>query len=586
MENNKDVWDLKSLFKGKTEQEIIDKAISLKKKIIEKKSLLNEETLPETVTEIIKLIEEMQIEFSRVVGYYALRSHVDVNDEEASAKLDYYNQLLAEVDNEIMFFELWFIGLPDEKTQEFINSSIVQEYKQHLKDLTKIKPHTKSEEIEQILNIKNITGKGAFSKIYEIFTASFKFELLGKKDLTQEEVVSKYTDPDPKTREAAYSSVLNVFKENSQTLSEIYKNIVLSWNNENIKIRNYKDAISPRNLSNDLTNEVVQTMINTIRENVYLFQEYFKLKKEFLEKKGHPHPYSRFHIYAPYEAGLKEYSYDESKKICLETFKDFDEEFFVFAKKIFDEQHVHSHPQKGKRSGAFCFAPNNQTTPYILLNHTDKVRDLFTLMHELGHGIHDLYSYNNPNILHHPVLPLAETASILGETILSKKMLQTKDSEEKASLLIYLLDHYYATIVRQNYFVLFEEKAHKKIMKGVTKKELDNDYYDLLKEQFGEMEIPEVFKHEWNYIPHIHNVPFYCYAYSWGNLLVLALYAEYEKNPMFKEKIKELLKAGASKDTLEIIRSAGIDPTKKEFWEQGFKKIKEELEIFKQITEK
>jgi oligoendopeptidase F len=531
-----ETWNLEHLFAGKTEKEITEKINNLKNSIVEKKTLLTEDVSPDLILELIKKDEELDIELSRITAYYALRSYADLKDEEANAKLDYYRQLASEIDNETMFFDLWFIALKDEKAQRYINSETLKTYKQYLIDLIKIKPYTKSEEIEQILNIKNITGRGAFSIIYDVLCSSFKYELLDQKDLTQEEIVSKYTDPDPKIREEAYKSVLGVYKENSTTLSEIYKNIVLDWNNENLKIRNYKKAIEPRNISNDLTDEAVQIMIQVIRENISIFHEYFKLKQEFLEKKGHPHKYSRFHVYAPYNI-KKEYSYDESKKICLETFKEFDEEFYAFAKKIFDEKHIHSHPQKNKRSGAFCYGPNNQTTPYILLNHTNKIRDVFIMMHELGHGIHDLYAYKNPNSLVHPVLPLAETASILSETILSKKLLQiTNEDDDKASLLMHLMDHYYASIIRQNYFILFEEIAHKKIMQGVTKKELDEEYSKLLKEQFADMEIDELFKHEWNYIPHIHHSPFYCYAYSWGNLLVLALYAEYEKNPAFKEK--------------------------------------------------
>ena len=585
MNDEKEIWNLDDLFNGKSEDEILKEVLSIKEKIKSKKEQLNNETTPELVLEIIKLNEELDIELSRITSYYSLRSYADLNDEEALAKLDYYKQIVADINNETMFFELWFIALDDGVAQKYIKSPVIEKYAQHLKDLRKIKPYTKTEETEQILNIKNITGRGAFSNIYDVLTASFKYDVLEEKGLTQEEAVSKYTDKNPEVREAAYKSVLGVYEENSATLSEIYKNIALDWNNEKVKIRNYENAIHPRHVANDLTDEVIQTMIQVIRENASLFQEYFKLKKEFLEKKGHPHKHSRYHIYAPYNA-TKEYSYEDSKKITLETFKEFDEEFYTFAKKIFDDKHIHSHPQKGKRSGAFCHAPNNQITPYILLNHTNKIRDLFTMMHEVGHGIHDIYTFEQPNTLHHPVLPMAETASILAETILARKMLKTNNEEEKASLLMYSLDHYYASILRQAYFVIFEEIAHKKITQGVTKKELDDEYYKLLEEQFGEMEIPDLFKHEWNYIPHIHHTPFYCYAYSFGNLLVLALYAEYEKNSAFKENIKQILKAGASKDTIQILQDAGVSPQRKEFWEEAFKIIKKEIEEFKEITRK
>ncbi|MFP4567486.1 MAG: M3 family oligoendopeptidase [Candidatus Woesearchaeota archaeon] len=585
MENEKEIWNLNDLLKEQSEEEIITHVQELKKEIILKKNKLDDAT-PTLILEIIKLNEELEIELSNIFSYYSLRTYANIHDEEANAKLDYYTQIATEIDNETMFFELWLIKLDDDKAQEYLNAPELREYKKHIKDLIKLKPHTKTEEIEKILNIKNITGRDAFSNIYDLITASFKFELFDEKKLTQEEITAKYSDKDPTVREAAYNSVLSVYKENSTTLHEIYKNIALGWSGEKIKIRNYKNAIHPRNHANDLTEEVVQNMLEVIRENKHIFQEYFKLKQKFLEKKGQPHKYSRYHIYAPYNVE-REYTYADSKKLVLETYREFDEEFYQYAKKIFDEKHIHSHPEKGKRSGAFCHAPNNKMTPYILLNHTNKLRDIFTMMHELGHAIHDIYTYKNPNTLHHPVLPLAETASIFGETILTKKLIETTQNEdEKAALLMHALDHYYASILRQAYFVIFEEIAHKKITEGVTKKELDDIYYELLKEQFGDMDVPELFKCEWNYIPHIHHTPFYCYAYSWGNLLVLALYAEYEKNPEFKEKIKNILKAGGTKDTLDILKEAGVNAEQKKFWEAGFKIIQEELDEYKKIIEK
>ncbi len=175
MEEQKEIWDLKSIFKQKTEQEILEEALRLKKEIIAKKPLLKQEVSAELVLELIKLNESLEKEYSKIMAYYALKTYADVNDEEASAKLDYYNQLGAEIDNETMFFELWFIQLDKEKAEEYINHESLKEYKQLLKDFIKVKPYTKSEEVEQILNIKNITGKSAFSKIYDVFTSSFKY---------------------------------------------------------------------------------------------------------------------------------------------------------------------------------------------------------------------------------------------------------------------------------------------------------------------------------------------------------------------------------------------------------------------------
>jgi len=180
---------------------------------------------------------------------------------------------------------------------------------------------------------------------------------------------------------------------------------------------------------------------------------------------------------------------------------------------------------------------------------------------------------------------MAETASTFGEMILADKLLkETKNVEEKKYILTYLLDNQYATIGRQAYFVIFEKYAHDNIINGISKEDMDNEYLSMLNEQFGNMEVPQEFKHEWNYIPHIHESPFYCYAYSWGNLLVLSLYGQYRKEGKpFVDKYVNMLARGGSKTTSEMLKELGINPDTDEFWKQGFNIIKEEIAELKKL---
>jgi len=354
-------------------------------------------------------------------------------------------------------------------------------------------------------------------------------------------------------------------------------------------IRGYTSPISVRNLSNDVTDKSVKTMLDVVRANNKLFREYFKVKYEINKKNGDEYEFSRYHIYAPFKTELKEkYSYAKSKEIVLEAYKEFHPKFYEKAKEIFDANHVHSHPQLNKRSGAFCYGISPKDTAYILLNHSDTLMDVFTMIHEFGHGIHDELSRKQTSFNFHPPLVTAETASIFSEMMLSEKMLNaSKSDKEKIYLLIRSIDHEWASIIRQAYFLYFEEFAHDNIHKGITKEELDEKYYELLKEQFGDMEIPEEFKEEWNYIPHIHASPFYVYAYAWGNLFVLALFDMYKKEgEPFKEKYIKFLEAGGSKSPADLMKELGVDPEDKEFWQRGFNIISEQIEQLKDLNNK
>jgi len=207
------------------------------------------------------------------------------------------------------------------------------------------------------------------------------------------------------------------------------------------------------------------------------------------------------------------------------------------------------------------------------------------MVHETGHAIHSIFSAKQIESLAHAKIPLAETASTFSEVLLIHDLINNaKNKEDKKGLLIKSLDSHYVSISRQTYFVIFEMWAHDKIKEGVTKKEMDEFYHSLLKEQFGDMEIPEIFDHEWNYIPHIHHTPFYCYGYSWGYLLVLSLYAMYkEQGQKFVEKYIEFLSAGSNGSIPDIMKIVGADSKSEAFWQKGFDIVKQEMDELKRI---
>lgn len=586
MTDQKEIWDLSHLLEGKTTQEILNKVKELVVAFKNHKIDLTNEIKPNKLHEIIQKKEEISKRFSKLSAYLEMKFFENTTNQETLAEMTKINQIATDMSNDMLFFSIWFTKLEDETANKLINSNELSNYKHYLKKLRQEKPFIKDEETEKIINIKNTTGGDAIASIYELMTSEFKYDFLGEKNVSLELVSSKTQSQDPKEREAAYKTILTRYKEHSTVLGEIYKNIVLDWDNEDVKIRGHSKPISSRNMSNDVEDIAVDALLTVVRKKSKIFVEYFKLKHKINKNNGDEYDFSRYHIYAPYNAGpQKKYSYEEAKEIVMEIYKDFDEKFYELAKEIFDKKHVHSHPEPSKRMGAFCYSVTPQDVPYILLNHTGTLRDVFTLIHEFGHGIHGQLARIQTPVNYHAGIAMAETASIFSEMILADKMLmRIENKKEKIALLIRLLDNEFASITRQAYFLYFEEWAHDNIKEGVTKEQIDKKYGELLKEQFGDMKIPEEFKSEWNYIPHIHASPFYVYGYAWGNLLVLSLYQLYKENgEEFKTKYKGILSAGSSKSPKELLGKLGIDPNKEEFWEKGFTIIEEQLEELKKL---
>ena len=568
----KAVWNLDRLLNGKSEDQIL-KEINEKVSNVEKWRDKLDTLTPEEFLFYLKEDEELSLLYGNLSDYYSLKSSEDTSNDAVLSKMSSLENLGTEIGNKTMFFEIWFQSLSEEKSKNFIESPLLKDYKHYLEKIRIYIPYTKDEKTEQLLNYATSAGDN-YDNLYDIITNRYTFKWEGK-TVNESEVQQYRSDIDPKKREKAYKLILKKHGEDSIVLNEIYRNVVNHWNNECMKIRGYKTPISPRNIANDVSDEVVETVLKVIQKNAPMFADYFRFKWDFNGKK---YKHSRYHALAPLNVKTKEkkYDYETGKQFVIDTYTKFDPEFGQKCKKVFDDNAVHSHPQDKKSGGAYC-AHIPYQTPFVLLNHTDRLEDVSTIAHELGHAIHDLFSNKQVPVSQHPSLPIAETASTFGEILLYNRLLnECKNDKEKIKLLSELVGDCYMTIVRQAYFVIFEKYTHDKLINGGTKEDLDNEYMKLLKEQFGDMEIPEEFKHEWNSIPHIHATPFYCYSYSFGYLLVMVLYSLYKKDAKsFIPKYKEFLSSGGSKSIVDLLSIFDLDPTKEEFWQSGFDVIKD-----------
>ncbi|MCK4449737.1 MAG: oligoendopeptidase F, partial [Anaerolineae bacterium] len=325
---------------------------------------------------------------------------------------------------------------------------------------------------------------------------------------------------------AAYQELFRVYSDQGTVLAQIYNHLVRDWASENVILRGISSPVAVRNLANDIPDPVVKTLLDVCRENMPIFHRYFRLKARWLDVER----LRRYDVYAPLQVSDKTYPFPEAVSMVFDSFTQLSPTLVEHARRVFADGHIDSEIRPGKRGGAFCAGMLPGVTPWVLTNYVGKVDDVLTLAHELGHAVHALMAGDHSAFTFHSALPLAETASVFSEMALNDRLLREEDDPAvRRDLLARVLDGAYATIARQAYFVLFELEAHRRAVEGATADDLCALYMDNLHEQFGDaVDASDDFRWEWIAIPHIYSTPFYCYAYSFGHLLVLALYQQYK----------------------------------------------------------
>ena len=578
-------WDLGDIYSS-LDSKSLEKIFSELNKNVssfeKNRSKLNDTISGKEVYELICKLEDISNIESRLGSFVGLKVSENTSDHESQALSSKVEQFLTEISNKLMFFSLWWKDIDDENAKRILKD--LGKHSEMMGRSRRFNKYALSESEEKVMNIKDSTGSSAMINIYEIITNAYTYDFNGKKGLSREEVSENVKNPNPKLREKAYETLLGRYGDEESVLGEIYRSVVLDWVNEGVKLRKYSSPISVRNLGNNIPDKTIDALLNVCRKNVTILQEYFRLKAKILKMKK----LRRYDLYAPLNDVSKDYKFEEAKGIVFNVFKDFDDEFYEKAKRMFDKKHVHSDIQKGKRDGAFSLSIVPELDPYVLLNYVGKYKDVTTMAHELGHAIHDMMAEDKTIFDFHAPIPLAETASIFSEMLLEEKLLKDgMEKDEKIDLLATQLDGIYASIIRQAYFTLFEIKAHEMIREGCTVKDLNKEWMRNLKEQFGNsVELNDVFQHEWKYIPHIYHTPFYCYAYAFGNLLVLSLFNMYKKEgKSFIPKYKKILSYGGSKAPGDVLKEVGIDISKEEFWQSGFAVINEMVENLKKELE-
>jgi oligoendopeptidase F len=594
-------WNLADLVKDPSSEEFryfLNSIESDTKEFEERRQELRQEISPSEFEQLIHRLENISNKISIATGYAHLLYYADTSSNQASALVTKMEKLASDIGNRILFFDLWFKKVIDDTNANRLIDAMPAVYHKYLHHKRLVAKYTLSEQEEKIINTLEVTGTGALVKIYDKMTSSFEFEMKikrGKKKTiikkfdNKEKLVSLVRSPDYKVREAAYKALFETYIKNNSVLGEIYQNIVIQWRDEAIMMRGYKSAISVRNIANDLDDETVKTLLEVCRKNSSIFQDYFREKARILGMKK----LRRYDLYAPIstkESDTKKFTFGKAVANVLDTFDNFDPQFRMLAERVFKEQHVDSEIRKAKRGGAFCYTVTPKITPYVLLNFDGKIRDASTLAHEFGHAIHSMLASEMPIMVSHAPLPLAETASVFAEMLFNERLAEKISARERRLLLAEQIDDMYATIMRQAYFTLFEVDAHRAISEeNATIDTIAKMYRDNLNDQFGSsVTISPEFEWEWIYIPHFYHTPFYTYAYSFGNLLVLSLYQQYKQDgrSAFVPKYFKILSAGGSRKPEELLREAGIDISNQDFWQQGFDYVHGIIQQLKSLAPK
>lgn len=583
------IWDLKGLVTDPKSNAFEKQIKQVEKKSIEFtkiKSKLDKKISSKKFLEILHELEELDEKLSIIGGYASLDYSSNTQSDEATSLLTRMSKLGSEISNRTLFFDLWWKkGIDEKNANRIIKES--GEYSGYLKYKRLVAKYSLSEPEERIINTLDVTGSTALVKLYDKITNAFEYivRIEGKKrNLTREELSSYVRNTKAKTRETAYKELLAKYSQNKGVLGEIYQNVVLNWKDEGVDIRGFKSPIAIRNIANDLDDKTVNTLLSVCKKNAPIFQKFFLHKAKMLGLKK----LRRYDLYAPATSKIKEknYKYDKSVKLVLESLERFSPKLSSFAKEVFVKNHVDSSIRPGKRDGAFCSTLSPKITPFVLINFAGKSKDVFTIAHEIGHAVHSKAASNKSILISDAPLPLAETASTFSELLLYDNLSDKISDDEKKVMLSEKIDDLYATIMRQAFFTLFEVDAHKLIAQSTTVDQISNTYLNNLKEEFGSsVNVSDDFAIEWSYIPHFYHTPFYCYAYSFGNLLALSLFQRYKKEGKdFVPSYIKILAAGGSKKPESLLESYGIDLGSPRFWQDGFEYVSGQVKQLSKLS--
>jgi oligoendopeptidase F len=507
--------------------------------------------------------------------YSSLLFAGDTQNAKAQQLVQRAREAATDISNLLIFFSLELIALEDHQVAALMSAPEMAEYGHYLGVLRRFKPHTLSEKEEQILNQKNLTGRSAFEQLYDELSGSMRFKVAldgEERELTDSEVMALLRNPDRELRERAFASFLDKHGEHSLVLTAVFNNVFLD-HKVDCDLRNYPDVVLPTHLGNDIEPETVEAMMQAVERHYTVAQEYFRLKARLIGVDK----LKNTDLFAPIAAESEKIPFAEAKALVLTAFGNFSSRFAAIAEEFFTKKWIDAEVRPGKRSGAFCASLSPNHHPYVLCSYTGNGRDVSTIAHELGHGIHYSLSRVQKWVNHDAPLVLAETASIFAEITLTKHLLaKTSSPAVRRGLLCDLLDDIYGTVFRQTALTRFEMAGHARRRSGqLSADDICNIWLEEQGKLFGDsVDLIPSYRWGWSYISHFIHSRFYCYSYSFGELMTLALYQRYlDEGDAFVPGYIQLLEGGGSQRPDQALAKLGIDINQPEFWDCGFRVI-------------
>lgn len=567
-------WDLSVLFKDFAEVDDFLEEIKKEAGVFTK---MNEGKLKKHKSKQFKAClyeyERLNEGLGRVMSYVYLQFATDANKGPVLAK---YQDVCNKIEEGLLFFELEFAKL-DKKTQKrFIEVDKKRAF--YLQEVADSKKHMLSLKEEKIMLKKEPVSSSAFSRLFDEHLSRLSFEFDGAK-VTEEEVLSKLYDAKRDTRKKAAVSLTKGLEPHTHLLGYILNQVKKDLKID-CGIRNFKSPEEPRHKSNKITQKSVDALVDAVNAKMDLVAKYYEVKKKIMRVKE-LYDYDR---YAPVKQKSKIYTFEDSRDTVVKMFRAFERDFGRIAHKAFAENWIDAFPYEGKRGGAFSHSTVPSAHPYVLLNHTDGRRDIFTMAHELGHAIHQYLSRDVGMLSCDTPLTTAETASVFAEMLLFDSMKKEMNKTELAGFYAAKLEDIFATVFRQIVFTNFERRVH--AHEGeLSVEDFNTIWYEENQKMFGDsVKLGEDYKIWWSYIPHFVHSPFYCYAYAFGELLVLALYRIYKDGMSdFEKRYKKFLKSGGSRSPKELIELFGYDIEDVKFWDIGLKEVESMLDDFLEI---
>ena len=522
-----------------------------------------------TLSEAVRRYEAIEDVLGRLISYAGLLYAGNSTDPAIAKFYGDMQERITAASLHLLFFQLELNWLDDAALDKAMTDPVLGHYRPWIEDVRKDKPYQLEDRVEQLFHEKSVTGYSAFNRLFDETMVALRFKVGGKL-LPLERTLTLMQDSDPKKRKVAAEALVKTFKENLR-LFTLVTNTLAKDKEISDRWRGFGDVAQSRHLANRVEPEVVDALVSSVREAYpRLSHRYYAMKARWFGRKQLPH----WDRNAPLpQVAMRTIGWPQAREIVLTAYGAFSPKMASIAERFFRDRWIDAPSRPGKSSGAFAHPTVPSAHPYVMLNYQGKPRDVMTLAHELGHGVHQVLAAPNGPLMASTPLTLAETASVFGEMLTFKKLLtETTDKKQRKAMLAAKVEDMINTVVRQIAFYSFERKVHIERRNGeLTSEWLCNAWLEVQRESLGPaIDLRPGYEVFWAYIPHFIHSPFYVYAYAFGDCLVNSLYAVYERaSSGFAERYLEMLAAGGTKHHAELLAPFGLDARDPKFWQGG-----------------